>query len=118
MKYEMEHVRQALAIMQSSNATSNPSNVGAQSTDTQPKLIIQRFHPDFDKLRIKIPTAHIYGALDPWREQSRKLVDMCEQSVMSSYEHSGGHEVPRARDVSEKIRAVIEQVMSKSLFAH
>lgn len=69
--------------------------------------VVRRFHPTVDKLRINIPTAHIYGRLDPYYRQSMELAKLCDQQWASAFEHPQGHLVPRDKGINEKIAVTI-----------
>jgi hypothetical protein len=73
--------------------------------------IVRRLHPSHDKLRICIPTAHIYGSKDPYHRQSLALAKLCESQWASTYEHPDGHIVPREKNVNLKIAAAIERTV-------
>lgn len=59
-----------------------------------------------EDLKIKIPTVHIYGAKDPKYVASIQLVHFCEKS--RTFDHGGGHDVPRLTGVSERIAELVE----------
>jgi len=83
---------------------------------TKEKLGFTRLHPDHDTVRIQIPTAHVMGKLDPYRIQSYKLKDLCCANLVTTYEHLGGHEIPRMEDSSMKIKNLIEKVAARGDF--
>lgn len=68
------------------------------------------FHPTVDKVRIRLPTAHVYGARDSWRRHGTELTGLCSDAVV--FEHSGGHDIPR--HVSEEICDLIEGVVANA----
>ena len=72
---------------------------------------VRRLHPAFDRLRIGIPTAHIYGSKDPYYRQSLGLAGLCDPQWASTYEHPEGHIVPRDKGVNVKIAATIERTL-------
>lgn len=43
---------------------------------------------------IDLPTAHIYGAVDPHASSAREFSGLCRADLRSVYIHPGGHEVP------------------------
>lgn len=59
-------------------------------------------------VRIKIPTAHIYGAKDPRWPAGIQLAYFCDDRRM--YDHMGGHDIPRTTDVSVKIAELVKDV--------
>ncbi|KAJ5205403.1 Serine hydrolase FSH [Penicillium cf. griseofulvum] len=67
------------------------------------------FHADVDTVRIRIPTAHIYGRRDLlWRQQSLAMIQLCGGKVYR-FEHAGGHEVPRSQ--AEEMCDLIEELV-------
>ncbi|KAK0702402.1 serine hydrolase FSH [Lasiosphaeris hirsuta] len=73
-------------------------------------LYYQMFHASVDDVQIPIPTAHIYGRSDPWRPHSVDLIGLCDIGKVRTYQHDGGHEIPR--DESEEICDTIESTLS------
>lgn len=59
-------------------------------------------------LRIKIPTAHIYGAKDPRWPAGIQLAYFCDDRRM--FDHEGGHDIPRTTDVSLRIAELVKDV--------
>jgi Na+-exporting ATPase len=51
-------------------------------------------------VKIKIPTAHIYGERDPRYIAGIQLSEVCEKRSRKEYNHGGGHEIPRFEAVS------------------
>ena len=72
------------------------------------------FGLDFTKiptrLQISIPTVHIYGSQDPRYPASIQLAQFCEPTVRRTYDHGGGHDVPRSRQVSENIATLLKWI--------
>ena len=59
------------------------------------------------KVRIRIPTVHIYGAKDPRYSSAIQLVHSCEPTMRRTFDHKGGHDIPRTTGVSENIAELI-----------
>lgn len=59
-------------------------------------------------LKISIPTLHIYGAKDPRWPSSLQLVHFCRDPL--TFDHGGGHEIPRSSLVSEKIADLVKSL--------
>jgi len=57
---------------------------------------------------IQIPTVHVYGAKDPRYPASITLAHFCEASVRRTYDHGGGHDIPRRGDVSAMMAELVE----------
>ncbi len=67
-----------------------------------------------EDLKIKIPTVHVYGAKDPKYVASMQLVHFCEENRRRTFDHGGGHDVPRRTDVSERIAELVEWVAGEA----
>lgn len=78
--------------------------------------MIKRFHHDHDTMRIGIPTAHVIGKEDGYREQSYALLKLCNPALAVSMEHPGDHEVPRTAEVTRAIADVIQRTITRSEF--
>ncbi|KAK9417673.1 hypothetical protein SUNI508_01430 [Seiridium unicorne] len=63
-------------------------------------LNLNRIPPE---LKIRIPTAHVYGRKDPRLPASVQLAGLCDPYIRKVYDHGGGHELPRNREVSEEL---------------
>ena len=61
-----------------------------------------------EDLKIKIPTVHVYGAKDPKYVASVQLVHLCEENRRRTFDHGGGHDVPKRTHVSERIAELVE----------
>jgi pimeloyl-ACP methyl ester carboxylesterase len=60
------------------------------------------------EVRIKIPTVHVYGAMDPRWPSSMQLAYFCDDRKM--YDHGGGHDIPRSTEVSITIARFFEEL--------
>lgn len=58
-------------------------------------------------LRIRIPNVHIYGSRDPRFPASLQLAHLCDGEVRKVYDHGGGHDIPRSKEVSETIAGLV-----------
>lgn len=71
---------------------------------------------DFTKfpedIRIKIPTAHVYGAKDPRWPAGVQLAYFCDDRIM--YDHLGGHDIPRTSVVSLKLAEMLTEVNERA----
>lgn len=59
-------------------------------------------------VRIRIPTAHIYGSKDPKWPSSIQLAYFCNNRAM--FDHGGGHDIPRSTAVSVRIAEMLKQL--------
>jgi len=86
-----------------------PSSSSSEAPTTAPTNI---FGIDFSlvkpELRIRIPTVHVYGARDPRFPASVTLAHFCDSSMRRTFDHGAGHEIPRARPVSERLAELLE----------
>lgn len=71
-------------------------------------LDFTNFPPD---VRVRIPTAHIYGAKDPRWPAGIQLAYFCDDRRM--FDHEGGHDIPRTTKVSLKIAEMVREVLGE-----
>ncbi|KAK2757585.1 hypothetical protein FQN54_004554 [Arachnomyces sp. PD_36] len=62
-----------------------------------------------EHLRIRIPTVHLYGRVDPRFPASMQLMHLCDPETRLSYQHEGGHNIPKSSATAEGIAEVIDQ---------
>lgn len=60
------------------------------------------------ELKIPIPTVHVFGRQDPRFPAGVTLAQFCDETVRRTFDHGGGHEIPRKRDVSETLAELVE----------
>jgi pimeloyl-ACP methyl ester carboxylesterase len=59
------------------------------------------------ELKIRIPTVHVYGSKDPRIPASVQLAGLCDPYIRKVYDHGGGHEIPRSKEVSETLAQLL-----------
>lgn len=64
--------------------------------------------PETTAERIDIPTVHVIGRNDVWRDQARVLVRLCDESKARVVEHAGSHIVPRGQEAMEQLTAALD----------
>lgn len=57
---------------------------------------------------IGIPTVHVYGARDPRYPASVTLSHFCDERMRRTFDHGGGHDIPRTGDVSHMMKELVE----------
>jgi len=73
--------------------------------------VLLRYHPSTHTQRIQIPTVHVVGAKDSYREQGMDLASLCSARKAQMVAHQGGHEMPRdAATVARAAEAIYEAV--------
>ena len=98
--------RSSLELSTDSRYTSDEVGASART--------VRRFVPEVDKERIQIPTAHVYGAQDVDLKKSLALTEMCDVGLRETYMQQGGHDIPRAEDVHQKIVKVVQAAAVRS----
>lgn len=63
---------------------------------------------------IGIPTVHIYGAKDPRYVAGVQLSGLSDARKRKTFDHSGGHEIPRNQAVSKKIAGLVRWVLGEA----
>lgn len=97
-------------------------NIHAQDVDNAVDrkyndYVAHRMFPEVDKVRVPIPTEHVPGEHDPFKELGTTMCDMRDPRVMLTYKHGFGHEIPsRSPSDLEKIKEVIEKTVIRSEF--
>lgn len=80
------------------SAPIDPSNVFGLDTIHMPQ-----------ELRINIPTLHVYGRVDPRLPASLQLVYLSESAKRLTYQHEGGHNIPRSSAAAAGIALSIDR---------
>lgn len=74
-----------------------------------------KMHGDAHSARIQIPTAHIIGRSDAYREFSKIIVTLCNPRETKVYDHKGAHIVPRGKEAMEELTAALKNLSVPSL---
>ncbi|BDD57769.1 hypothetical protein MPDQ_006785 [Monascus purpureus] len=64
--------------------------------------------------KIPVPTVHIYGSKDPRYVAGIHLSGLCDASKRKTYNHGGGHDIPRKTDVSQTIADLVRWVLAEA----
>ncbi|KAJ5579528.1 uncharacterized protein N7459_005513 [Penicillium hispanicum] len=64
--------------------------------------------------RISVPTVHVYGTKDPRYAAGVHLSGICDPAKRRTYNHGGGHEIPRTKMVSLTIANLTEWVLAEA----
>lgn len=65
---------------------------------------------------IDIPTAHVWGAADPYAPIAQELGGLCKEDLRSEFIHGGGHEVPGAGS-KEAVTSIVNVIRRAILLA-
>lgn len=63
---------------------------------------------------ISIPTVHIYGSKDPRYAAGVHLSGICDPENRRTYNHGGGHEIPRNEAVTSSIAKLVEWALEQA----
>lgn len=66
-------------------------------------------------VKITIPTAHVYGAKDPRYSAGVQLSGICDAEKRRTFDHGGGHELPRKTVVSTAVAELVEWALSEGM---
>lgn len=55
-----------------------------------------------------VPTLHIFGSKDPRYPQSLQLANLFDERDRRMFDHGGGHDIPRGKEISEGIAELVE----------
>ncbi|KAF2183647.1 hypothetical protein K469DRAFT_710446 [Zopfia rhizophila CBS 207.26] len=70
---------------------------------------------DIEGELVRIPTAHIYGALDPSYEKSISLKSRCRKDLALAFDHGGGHELPRSHEKTTGMAETVAKTIDQAL---
>ncbi|KAL4936565.1 serine hydrolase FSH [Aspergillus oleicola] len=63
-----------------------------------------------EQFKISIPTIHVIGARDSFKESSQGVVDLCRSNLAQVLFHEGGHELPQDDSTLDRCAELIETV--------
>lgn len=66
--------------------------------------------------RIQIPTAHVIGRSDAYREFSKAFIALCNPREAKVYDHKGAHIVPRGQEAMEDLTAALNWVVERAMY--
>ena len=75
-----------------------------------------KMHADTHSARIDIPTAHVIGRGDAYRESSKAILGMCNSREAKVYDHKGAHVVPRGQEAMEDLTAALNWVVDRAIY--
>ena len=84
----------------------------ASGKDTTPV----KMRADTHSARIQIPTAHVMGRGDAYREFSKALLGLCNPREVKVYDHKGSHVVPRGQEAMEDLTAALNSVVDRAMY--
>jgi len=71
---------------------------------------------DLSLPKLNIPTMHVLGAKDIWREESRQLLSVCDAKEVVSWEHDQGHVIPMDTKSSQRMADMFRKVVRRAQF--
>ncbi|KAJ5280552.1 hypothetical protein N7478_005924 [Penicillium angulare] len=107
--------RRSLGNMASSNAILQSGGSRWQGDTTSQGLSEDQVRDEIKgPLQIPIPTVHIYGTKDPRYSAGVQLSGVCNPENRRTFNHGGGHEIPRTSAVSNTIAELIEWALDEA----
>ena len=91
-----------------------PFDVTALATGKDSKPVKMR--AETHSARIQIPTAHVIGRSDAYREFSKGFVALCNPREAKVYDHKGAHIVPRGQEAMEDLTAALNWVVERAMY--
>ncbi|KAI0873149.1 serine hydrolase FSH [Hypoxylon argillaceum] len=68
------------------------------------------------ELKIRIPTAHVWGSKDPSFPTSTHLAGLCDPYIRKIYIHGSGHEVPQGIEDTQELGQLVLWCMQRSIW--
>ena len=84
----------------------------ASGKDSEPV----KMRADTHSARINIPTAHVIGRSDAYREFSKAFLGLCNPREVKVYDHKGAHVVPRGQEAMEDLTAALNWVVNRAMY--
>ena len=73
------------------------------------------YYPPLHGQRIHIPTVHVIGDEDrSYKEQGKRLVELCNPRAQCVISHPGGHQFPRDAPTIAKVARAIEDMVNRA----
>ncbi|KIL62810.1 hypothetical protein M378DRAFT_187220 [Amanita muscaria Koide BX008] len=69
------------------------------------------------RLRIGIPTLHVYGKVDPRFPAAMQLLHLCDPETRLSFMHEGGHNIPKNPHAAGNIAHLLDSLARKATAA-
>ena len=91
-----------------------PYDVSALVSGKDSKPVKMR--ADTHSARIGIPTAHVIGRSDAYREFSKAFLGLCNPREVKVYDHKGAHVVPRGQEAMEDLTAALNWVVDRAMY--
>jgi len=91
-----------------------PYDVSALAAGNDSKPV--KMHPDTHAARIDIPTAHVMGRGDAYRELSKIILGLCNPREVKLYDHNGAHVVPRGQEAMGDLTAALNWVVDRATY--
>ena len=76
----------------------------------------RKMHGSTHSAKIDMPTAHIIGRSDAYRDFAKITHGLCNNSKAKVYDHHGAHVVPRGQDAMEDLTMALDWVVDRSTF--
>ena len=91
-----------------------PFDVSALASGKDSKPV--KMCADTHTARIRIPTAHVIGRSDAYREFSKALLGLCDPREVKVYDHKGAHVVPRGQEAMADLTAALNWVVDRAMY--
>lgn len=109
--YQAPDVRFKFAVFISGTA---PYDVSALAAGQDLKPV--KMHADTHAARIGVPTAHVMGRGDAYREFSKVVLGLCDPRAVKVYDHNGAHVVPRGQEAMGDLTAALNWVVDRATY--
>nr|POE87421.1 hydrolase fub4 [Quercus suber] len=99
-----------------SNSSNGRAVLEAFQIDPSSSKSCRPYHPQWIEARVRVPTLHIVGKIDPFAAQAYRLYDLCSSDARHMIEHPGGHDVPRdGRPMNVAVERALETIERSKL---
>ncbi|PYH41261.1 putative EF-hand calcium-binding domain protein [Aspergillus saccharolyticus JOP 1030-1] len=83
------------------------------AVEEEEQAIRKAIVPPAQKVKIGVPTVHVYGNRDPRFAAGIQLSQACEEGSRKMFDHGGGHEIPRTERVTSGIAGLVRWALKE-----
>ncbi|KAK1977530.1 inducible nitrate reductase 2 [Colletotrichum cereale] len=114
----VEYLALSYGVARTIGAVTSDDDLAFLAGGGTPDQIPRPLHPALTPFRVRIPTVHITGKADlpDMIAQSRRMRELCDQTLVRVHEHSGGHSIPGRRQDVKVIAESIEWAMNEGCY--
>jgi hypothetical protein len=89
-----------------------PTSMGVDEVEIDVNVLL-RYHPSTHLQRLRLPTVHVVGMNDGYKDHGDNLYKMCDPNYATLIMHDGGHQLPRGVTSVTKVASAIMRAVEQ-----